>query len=113
VRDTIYNTSLWRAVSSRAKRRDERRCTVAKLLGGPCKGDLHAHHIVPVADGGAAYDLDNVGTTCAAHHPQWESLRRILVRRQLAAQPRCPHQHRSAEARRICEERLARTRAIA
>jgi 5-methylcytosine-specific restriction endonuclease McrA len=108
----IYHTLRWRLTRSRALERDGHRCTVSQLLGGPCSGGpLHAHHIVPVSEGGAAYDLDNVGTSCSSHHPMWEALRRTLVRRLAAASappPRCPHQHRSAEARRICEARLAR-----
>lgn len=107
---SIYNTLRWRKTSARAIARDGHRCTVARLLGGPCSGRLHAHHIEPVREGGAPFDLDNVGTACASHHPQWEALRRTIVgRRRHDPKPaRCPHQHRSAEARRICEARLAR-----
>ncbi len=55
---------------------------------------------------------DNLGTTCSTHHSQWESLRRILARRRRAPAPRCPHQHRTPEAREICERRLARQREL-
>lgn len=75
-----YSSPEWQDIAVRAKLRDGRRCFVARLLGGPCKGRLHAHHIVPVAEGGAGYDLENVGTACAGHHPQWEALRRAIVR---------------------------------
>lgn len=106
---TPLDSHLWDTVRSRALERDGGRCTVSRLLGGTCSaGPLHAHHIVPRSEGGDPYDLDNVGTTCASHHPMWESLRRILARRLLEPPPRCPHEHRSAEARRICEDRLAR-----
>lgn len=112
--ENIYGTLRWRVTASRAKARDGHRCTVARLLGGACSpGSLHAHHIVPVGEGGAAYDVDNVGTTCASHHPQWEALRRLLVRKLLGLDERparCPHAHRSREAREICERRLARAR---
>lgn len=38
---------------------------------------LEAHHIVPLAHGGAAYNLDNVVTLCAAcHHKATESKER-------------------------------------
>lgn len=104
----IYNTSRWRRVSDRAITRDGHRCTVSRLLGGECSADLHAHHIIAVRDGGAPYDLENVGTACSTHHPMWEALRRILVRRLLSGPPRCRHQHRTREAREICERRLAR-----
>lgn len=114
----LYNTLHWRVVRSRALARDGNACTVARLIGGACSaGPLHAHHIVPVSEGGAPLDEDNVATTCSAHHPQWEALRRLLVRRLLepenAAPPRCPHTHRSAEARRQCEARLARRSSVA
>lgn len=108
---SLYHTLRWRATRAQAFARDGHRCTVSRLLGGSCApGPLHAHHIVPVADNGEPFDLDNVGTTCSAHHPQWEALRRTLVRKQLGLERprRCPHYHRSREAREICERRLAR-----
>lgn len=108
----IYGTPRWRATRAAALRRDDGRCTVSRLLGGECsRGSLHAHHIVALEDGGAAYDLENVGTSCAAHHPTWEALRRRLVRDLLQEEelpPRCTHRHASAEARAICERRMAR-----
>lgn len=107
--ETIYNDLRWQLTRSRALARDGNRCTVSRLLGGECSaGPLHAHHIMAIADGGAPFDVDNVGTTCAAHHPMWEALRRLLVERMLAPPPRCPHRHRSREARAECERRLAR-----
>lgn len=112
--ENIYSTLRWRVTRRRAIERDGSRCTVSRLLGGSCApGPLHVHHIVPISEGGPEYDLDNVGTACAAHHPMWESLRRILVRRMLGEDERpvrCPHQHRSREAREVCERRLARQR---
>lgn len=108
-----YSSSRWRRVAARARTRDGNRCTVGRLLGGECSDLLHVHHIVAVSDGGAPYDLDNVGTACSTHHPTWESLRRLLVRRQLEAAPKCRHFHPTAEARAICERRLARQRVAA
>lgn len=109
-RSWIYNTEAWKATRSVALERDGNRCTVARLLGGECRGGLHAHHIVAVADGGAPFDPDNVGTSCAGHHPMWEALRRQLVARLLSARraPRCHHDHRTRQAREICERRMAR-----
>lgn len=107
----IYSTERWKRVRARALARDGHRCTVARLLGGTCSPPsepLHVHHITPLAEGGAAYDLDNVGTSCAKHHPQWEALRRAIVKRRRPAYKKCPHRHISAEARRLCEERLNR-----
>jgi 5-methylcytosine-specific restriction endonuclease McrA len=109
----LYNTLHWRTVAARARKRDGGRCTVSRLLGGECSGRLHVHHIVAVSEGGARFDLENLGTVCASHHPFWESLRRVLVRRLTAPAPRCGHWHASAEARRICEQRLARQRGAA
>src|SRR3954464_5678551 len=108
----LYSSLHWRASAARARSRDGHRCTVSRLLGGECTGRLHVHHIVAVNEGGDLYDLENLGTACAAHHPLWESLRRVLVRRLMAPVPRCPHHHRSAEARKICEARMARQRGL-
>lgn len=113
---TFYNGSAWRALAARAIARDGNRCTVARLLGGPCKGRLHAHHIRRPKDENdeLALDLDNLGTACASHHPVWERLRRELERtlgRRVPVRVRCPHFHPYAEGRRICEERLARAAA--
>lgn len=109
--ERIYNTLFWRIIRERAFERDGNRCTVSRLLGGDCSpGPLHAHHIVAVDEGGSPFDLDNVGTTCAAHHPVWESLRRLLVRRMMQPEPRCRHYHRTREAREICERRMSRHR---
>jgi len=108
----LYNSSLWRHVRAAALARDGGRCSVSRLLGGQCAaGPLHVHHIHAVEDGGPRFDLDNLGTTCAAHHPMWEALRRYIVREALdQPQPRrCHHRHTSRHAREQCERRLART----
>lgn len=111
---SIYATQLWANVRAHVLARDGNRCTVSRLLGGRCSpGPLHAHHIEAVADGGAAFDVDNVGTTCARHHPKWEALRRALVSQRGKDVPRCPHRHVNADARRICEARLALQRTAA
>lgn len=108
--ELLYSTLRWRTVRARALARDANACTVARLLGGECATGkaFHVHHIHAVSEGGGRFDLDNLGTSCAAHHPMWESLRRILVRRMLDPGPRCAHRHVSREAREICERRLAR-----
>lgn len=110
---SIYDTSLWDDARAAALERDGHRCTVARWLGGACSpGPLQVHHLHAVAEGGAPFDLDNLGTACQGHHPMWESLRRLLVRRMLAQQEPvvCRHRHVSVEARRICEARMARER---
>lgn len=87
---------------------------MSRLVGGACSTDLplHVHHIIAVSDGGAEYDDDNLATVCARHHPIWESLHRRLVELRDRETPRCHHPHRSAEARAICERRLARERQL-
>lgn len=108
----LLNSTRWSRARRAALRRDGNRCTVSRWLGGACApGPMHVHHVVAVSEGGDRYDLENLGTTCASHHPMWESLRRELVRRILASEegpPRCPHRHVSREARELCEARLAR-----
>ena len=105
--DNIYGSPRWRTARARALKRDADRCTVARLLGGQCSPSLHVHHIIPARDGGDPFALDNLATVCSAHHPVWEALRRLVVKKMLAGEPRCPHTHRTAEARRICEQRLS------
>jgi hypothetical protein len=108
---SIYNTLIWRTARARALARDGSRCTVARLLGGECRGPLHVHHLIPVESGGDAFALDNLGTACESHHPAWEALRRSLVRAQEPEEPRpvrCRHRHATAEAREICERRMRR-----
>jgi hypothetical protein len=101
----------WQAARAAALDRDGSRCTVARLLGGPCSDEpLHEHHVVPVVEGGDPLDVDNLLTVCKTHHPTVERLRRfVLARRaELEATPRCPHRHTSAEARALCEAQLAK-----
>lgn len=103
---SFYGTPAWSAARDAALRRDGNRCTVSRWAGGACTGSLHVHHIVALADGGAPYDLANLGTVCAAHHPFWEGLRRSLVAdlmARLAPRPRCRHRHVSRAAREQCE----------
>lgn len=112
----IYDNAKWDRARRRARERDGNRCTVARLLGGECSGALDVHHLIPVSEGGEPFDLDNLGTACDSHHPVWEALRRRLVgnlRPPEERPTRCPHHHRSAESRRICEARMARQRGLA
>jgi hypothetical protein len=106
----VYNTLEWELARSRAISRDRGLCTVARILGGDCSLDpLHVHHVRPVSEGGAPYDLTNLATVCASHHPIWEGLRRSLVAASTPKQktpPRCRHFHRTDAARRECELRM-------
>ncbi len=110
---TIYDSLRWRAARARTLRRDDNRCTVARLLGGECSATLHVHHIRPVSEGGALYDDANLATVCDSHHPVWEALRRRLLAAldcEDESPVACRHYHRSTEARRACEARMARQR---
>jgi len=106
--DRAYSTADWTRARERALARDHGRCTVGRLLGGDCNGALHVHHLVPLKEGGDPYALENLSTTCASHHPKWESLRRSLNEQRAPRRRRCPHRHVTAEARRLCEAKLNR-----
>lgn len=111
----VYNSLEWELARGRALARDGHRCTVARLLGGDCSRGLDVHHIRPLTAGGAPYDLSNLGTVCDSHHPMWEGLRRSILRTQDGPPeltPRCNHRHPTAEARELCEARMARTRRV-
>jgi len=114
---SIYSTSRWRTARADALRRDDGRCTVARLLGGACSLTIQVHHIDALADGGAPFDLDNLATVCSAHHPTWEAIRRAVVRARrsadpLAVEPCRSHAHRTLEARIICARNRARQRGV-
>ena len=77
----------------------ERICALSELVPGECSGRLHEHHVMPISAGG-----DPNGKTvllCQRHHPMVEALARRILRWR-----RCPHVHRSPEAREACERRL-------
>ncbi len=96
---TVYDTQPWRDFRSRVRDAD---CALAHLVGG-CEGPLHVHHVQPMAEGGPVFPTeDGVATLCARHHALVHSWRK----RQEPRWKRCPHHHRTAESRRLCEERL-------
>lgn len=106
----LYSDPRWDAARKAVLERDNGSCVVSWLLGGQCSdGPLHVHHIIPVAEGGPKFELSNLASVCASHHPTWESLR-YLIRsaREKRGRPRCPHRHVSLDARLICEAQLAR-----
>jgi 5-methylcytosine-specific restriction endonuclease McrA len=57
------NSQAWQRIRDLAKRRDGFRC---RLCGSPQQ--IEAHHIQGLAEGGSAYNLDNVITLCADCH---------------------------------------------
>lgn len=109
----VYGTLRWELARTRAIERDRALCTVSRLLGGDCTPGLDVHHIRPLSEGGAPFELENLATVCDGHHPMWEALRRNLLRvidRDEERPPRCNHQHRTIEARELCEARMRRQR---
>lgn len=97
----VYDTADWQLVRSRVLARDGDRCTVGRLFGVPCHSTLHAHHAIPVDEGGAPYDEENIITVCAAHHPLLEAFRRRVNR-----PVRCRHHHPYPGGREECERRM-------
>lgn len=108
----LYNGSAWRQARAAALERDGHTCTVAAWFGGLCAGPLHVHHLRRPEHGGAPYDLSNLGTVCARHHPSWEKLRRAFEAGEQATVAHCGHDHRTRAAREQCERRMARRRGL-
>lgn len=69
---------------------------------GPCVGLIHRHHVRPGDPSSRTYQA------CAGHHPQIEAFLRRLRERadRVVGHRRCPHPHRTREARELCERRL-------
>jgi len=59
----------WQKIRAIARARDRNTCQHAD---GTCTATLMVHHIVPVNEGGAPYDLANLITLCGRHHHQLE-----------------------------------------
>lgn len=106
--ETFYNSPEWRALSERRIVADGHRCTVGRLVGGRCRGTLHAHHIEPVEERPELrLEFENTLTVCAVHHPTWEAIGRLL---RLAlgddvALPPCGHNHRYLIGKLECDRR--------
>lgn len=104
----IYSTQRWRDVRQAVLTRDRGLCSVGFLFGGACSdASLHGHHIVPLAENGDPFDESNLLSVCRVHHPQLEAMRRYVLARREPRPARCPHLHRTREAREQCERRLA------
>jgi hypothetical protein len=105
----LYDSQEWRALCVRVRARDGDRCTVQRLLGGACHPQLHVHHLIPVSEGGLPIPHDDDAiTVCQSHHPLLEGVRRAVLRARDRHVRRCPHAHRTREAREACERRLNR-----
>ncbi len=64
---TFYQTAAWRRLSRATKLRDGYRCQVCADRSGDPHIILHAHHVVPRAQGGAD-DPTNLITLCDLCH---------------------------------------------
>lgn len=111
-RDSFYSTLEWASLRDRVLRRDRKRCTVARLLGGDCSDVLHVHHIEPRTERpDLSLDEGNCATVCDRHHPTWEAARRYIERSRRPLPP-CNHRHPYAEGRRQCARERARKMGI-
>ena len=68
----VTSTFAWAKARAAAKQRDGG----CRYADGTCHGQLQVHHLLPVAAGGAEYDLQNLVTLCRRHHSKLEGDRR-------------------------------------
>lgn len=54
----------WRKIKRSIKKRDKKQCQWC----GETEEEIHAHHIIPVSEGGDKYDEDNLISLCKQHH---------------------------------------------
>ena len=67
----FYQSALWRRVR-RVKLAKDPLCELCLEAGLIHKTEI-VHHIVPIKDGGAPLDLDNLRSACKSHHGQAEA----------------------------------------
>lgn len=65
----IYSTQAWHRAKRAAKVRDGWCC---KATGCTETERLTVHHLIPLSQGGAPFDLDNLITLCYKHHAELE-----------------------------------------
>jgi hypothetical protein len=65
--DRLYQTRGWKETRKKALERDGYECQVCGSTE-----QLEVHHIQPVSDGGAKFDVDNTVTLCMPHHQRCE-----------------------------------------
>lgn len=106
--------SGWTATRRRVLERDAYSCAVGRLFGleHECSTILDVHHRLPRRNGGTNDD-DNLYVLCRRHHPKIERMLRDIeeygeIRERKKRWRRCPHTHRTREARESCERRLNR-----
>ena len=81
-------TDAWKKKAKERKEAAAWLCQVCLAGGDYTTGDLEAHHIVPLLEGGPLLDDDNIIVVCARHHREAEKgmisrdfLREILRKR--------------------------------
>lgn len=65
----LYQTKKWKETRKEVLERDNHECQACGI-----EENLHIHHIRPVAEGGARFELNNLVTLCDTHHREWEGL---------------------------------------
>ena len=66
-------TGLWKAKAIERKEAALWLCQVCLEAGDYTTGDLEAHHIVPLLEGGALLDDENIIVLCKKHHRDAEN----------------------------------------
>lgn len=61
---SVYHTPEWRRTRRAVYRRDSWTCREC----GAKDRRLHAHHVTPLSEGGAKFDMDNLTTVCEECH---------------------------------------------
>ena len=89
---TVYHRRAWQRVRLAALRRDEHRCQRC----GRLSGILEVHHLKPVRNGGAPYDLANLETLCRECHLRLHDKRPLPGRQEwrdhVRRNAQCTHQ---------------------
>jgi 5-methylcytosine-specific restriction endonuclease McrA len=74
---TIYHTRRWKEARAKVLARDGHCCRECGT-----SQELAVHHVEPVSEGGAFWDLDNLVTLCITHHNQADAARRAGDKRE-------------------------------
>lgn len=84
-----YNTARWRRVRLDVLERDQHECQVG--LHGVCTGTADVvDHVVPIADGGAVYDMENLRAACRACNSTLGGITGLRRRELLVVGEPCP-----------------------
>ena len=81
-RESFYRSKRWKRVRQKVIERDRYQCQEPSCRRLAPSRDLHADHIVEIADGGKPYDMDNLRTLCRGCHTS-KSLRERHQRKRI------------------------------